>query len=143
MKKIIMIIAIAIAATVAMYADDRPVDYNKVPAAAKTFINANFPGEKVTYSTKEDDLVRPDYHVRLDSGVLMTFDHAGRLEKIQTQNGVPAGVVPVQISDYVKLHYPDAVVVEYEVDKRSYEVRLSNRMELKFNSNWHLVEIDD
>lgn len=143
MKKIIMIIAIAFAASVAMHADDRPVEYKRVPSAARTFITANFPGEKVTYSTKDDDLVRPDYHVRLDSGVLMTFDHSGSLEKIQTQKGVPAGIVPVQITDYVKLHYPDAVVIEYEVDRRSYEVKLSNRMELKFNSNWHLVEIDD
>ena len=56
---------------------------------------------------------------------------------------MPDGVVPVQIADYVKTQYPDSVIKEYEVGKSTYEVKLSNRLELKFNSNFILIEIDD
>ena len=52
-------------------------------------------------------------------------------------------MVPVQIREYVERHYPNAVLVEYEVGRRNYEVTLSNRMELKFNSEFNVVEIDD
>ena len=51
--------------------------------------------------------------------------------------------VVVQIRDYVRRNYPDAAYVSYEIDRNSYEVTLSNRLELKFNSRFALVEIDD
>ena len=43
----------------------------------------------------------------------------------------------------VKATYPDAVITEYEIGRRHYEIKLSNRLELKFNRNFALVEIDD
>ena len=43
----------------------------------------------------------------------------------------------------IRERYPDAEILEYEVGRRSYEVKLSNRMELKFNSSFKIVELDD
>ena len=71
------------------------------------------------------------------------FEHGGALEKIECRTGVPVDLIPVQIKDYVKLHYPDAYFTEYEIGRKSYEVKLSNRLEMKFNRNFILVEIDD
>ena len=47
------------------------------------------------------------------------------------------------IKDYVKMHYPDAFFVEYEIGRKSYEVKLSNRLEIKFNRSFNVIEIDD
>ena len=78
------------------------------------------------------------------NGVMLEFDNGGRLEKIESRNGdIPSGIIPVQIMEIVKGHYPDADVVEYEVGRKTYEVKLSNRMELKFNRHFNVVEIDD
>ena len=87
--------------------------------------------------------MRPDYTVRLSNGVEIQFEHDGSLEKISARAGVPAGVVPVQITDYVKAYYPDALVIEYEVGRREYEVKLSNGLELQFNASFRLKDIDD
>jgi hypothetical protein len=65
------------------------------------------------------------------------------LEKIEARTGIPEGLIPLQIRDYVKIHYPDAIFVEYEIGKRSYDVKLSNRLEVKFNKNFNVIEIDD
>ena len=43
----------------------------------------------------------------------------------------------------VKGYYPDAKILEYEVGRRSYEVKLSNRIELKFNTRFNVIEIDN
>ena len=126
------------------YADDRPVDFKKLPVAAQTFINTNYSGVAVLYSVKDDDLVLPDYTVMLKNGVKLQFSNGGELENIKVQEGaVPAGIVPVQITDYVKTAYPGVIIKEYDVDKNSHEVKLSNRLEIKFNRSFQVVEIED
>lgn len=146
MKKVLYLFgALSLAALLACekYDDDRPVDFNKLPAVAQTFVKGYHADAKVLYVTKDDDIILPDYNVRLDNGVSIQFSNNGALEKIETPAGVPDGVVPVQIADYVKTQYPDVVIKEYEVGKSTYEVKLSNRLELTFNSSFKLIEIDD
>lgn len=143
MKKIFAILALSMAVLTVAKAGDRPVTFNQLPAPAQTFINTNYPDDKISFATVDDDLIRPDYSVVLVSGVRIQFNNDGSLEKIESKAGVPEGLIPVQIRDYVKLHYPDAVLYEYEIGRRSYEVKLSNRLDLKFNRNFYLVEIDD
>ncbi len=142
MKRMITLVAIAIASLSIAKADDRPVTFQQLPASAQTFINTNFPDEKISYSTK-DDIVYPDYKVVFVSGLRLQFNHNGSMEAIEFRGGVPDKFIPAQIKEYVKIHYPDAFFVEYEVGKRSYEVKLSNRLDLTFNRNFILVEIDD
>ena len=143
MKKIFAILALSMAVLTVAKAGDRPVTFNQLPAPAQTFINTNYPDDKISFATVDDDLIRPDYSVVLVSGVRIQFNNDGSLEKIESKAGVPEGLIPVQIRDYVNLHYPDAVFYEYEIGRRSYEVKLSNRLELKFNRNFYLVEVDD
>lgn len=143
MKNVFVILVISLASSVFAYADDRPVTFSQLPVAAQTFINDTYPGEKVSYATVDDDFIRPDYTVVLASGVRVQFENDGRLEKIEAKTGVPDKVVPVQIKAYIRMHYPDALIVEYEVGKRSYDVKLANRLEFKFNRNFNLIEVDD
>ena len=143
MKKIFALITVVLASLQILNADDRPVTFNQLPAPAQAFITANYPDEKISYATKDDDFILPDYYVMLANGVKIQFEHSGALEKIEARTGVPEDLVPFQIRDYVKLHYPDAIFVEYEIGKRSYDVKISNRLEVKFNRNFNVIEIDD
>lgn len=144
MKKILISLALIIASLSVVRADDRPVTFNQLPQAAQNFINTNYPNEKVSFATVDDDLLRPDYSVVLANGVKLQFEHNGTLDKIETRNGeIPAGIIPVQIIETVKSHYPDAEIIEYEIGRKTYEVKLSNRMELKFSSSFAIIEIDD
>ena len=56
---------------------------------------------------------------------------------------VPAGIVPAPINAKVQELYPGAVVVGIDRDKRDTEVKLNNRMELTFDRNYLLMDIDD
>ena len=127
----------------ALSADDRPMAFEKLPVAAKEYIQTNFPGEKTTMVTKDDDLIFADYTVMLSNGVKLEFEHSGALTQISSPNGIPAELVPVSIRNYVQTHYPDAGYLDFEIGKRTYEVKLTNRMELKFNNNFHIIEVDD
>lgn len=144
MKRTLITLALVLGTFAIVKADDRPVTFNQLPQAAQTFINTNYPDEKVAFATVDDDFIRPDYHVALVSGVMLQFEHGGSLEKIETRNGnIPAGIIPFQIIDMVKQYYPEEQITEYEIGKRSYEVKLSNRMEMKFNTKFQIIELDD
>ncbi len=143
MKKTIISLALAII-SISVVKADKPVTFNQLPAAAQTFINVNYPGEKVSFALVDDDFIRPDYSVVLANGTKIQFENNGTLEKIESRKGdIPAGIIPVQIVEMVKAHYPDAQIYEYEIGRRTYEVTLSNRMELKFSSNFNVIEVDD
>ena len=127
MKNLILtMIGVALTASIAV-ADEKPVTYEQLPTPAKTYIESNFNGEKVTLTTKEDDLFLPDYTV---------------LKQVSSKNGISPELIPVTIRDYVSAHYPDAGYLDFEIGRKTYEVKLTNRMELKFNRNFHVIEID-
>ena len=125
-------------------ADDRPIKFEKLPAAAQKFVKTNFADNTVVFVTKDDDLIAPDYEVVLDNGTVLQFSSAGSLEKIEAfRTGVPQNLVPEKINDYVSANYPGTTYREYEQDRGKHEVKLSNGLELTFNSGFTLIEIDD
>lgn len=143
MKKIVLtaIATLAFATLASCY--EKPVTFEQLPAAAQTFIKKNFPTEKMTLATQDDDFIRPDYEVSLSGGTQLEFDYSGALKKVSSRNGIPSAIVPAAIRNYVSTHYPDAGFLEYEVGRRTHEVKLTNRLEFKFNSSYHLIEVDD
>ena len=143
MKKIALTLIALAAFAAALSADDRPISFDRLPSAAKSYIETNFPGENASFVTKDDDLIRPDYTVVMANGIKMEFDHSGALTQISSPDGIPAEQIPVSVRNYVKAHYPDAGYLEFEIGRHTYEVKLTNRMELKFNKNFHIIEIDD
>ncbi len=143
MKRIFYTIVLAFASLSVAMAGDKPVTFEQLPAAAQSFISSYFPTEKISYSTVDDDLFWPEYKVVFVSGMKLQFKNNGTFEKVESRTGVPAELVPVQLREYAKRHYPDMIITGYEVDKKSYEIELSNRLDLKFSKNFNLIEIDD
>lgn len=75
---------------------------------------------------------------------MVKFNNAGNLEEIESRGReIPDGIIPIQIVEMVKGHYPDVMITGYEVGRRTYEVKLSNRIELKLDRNFNVIEIDD
>ena len=143
MKKI-LILAIGILSFAALAScKEKTITFDQLPEVAKTFINTNFPGQNVLLATVDDDLFRPDYEVLLANGVEIKFSNAGALEKISSREGIAAELIPLSIRTYVSSHYPSAVYREFEIGRNNYEVKLSNGLEFKFNSNFNLIEVDD
>ena len=85
-----------------------------------------------------------EYEVVLTNGVKIEFAANGEWKSVERKaDAVPADIVPQQIKDYVKQNYPDARITKIDRDRRDYEVSLSNRLELTFNKEFRLTEIDD
>ncbi|MBQ4357853.1 MAG: PepSY-like domain-containing protein, partial [Paludibacteraceae bacterium] len=67
----------------------------------------------------------------------------GTWKEVKSKNGVPKNIIPLDIQNSVKEQFKTAKIIGIEkVDKNRIEVDLDNGIELTFNKNGDLVEID-
>ena len=121
-------------------ADDRPVPVQSLPAAAKQFVAANFPGATIVYAAKDDG----KYETTLSTGAKVDFTKKGAWDKVDCHTvAVPAAIVPAAIAAYVKASFPNTVITKIDKERYGYEIELSNDIELKFNQAGEMMAIDN
>lgn len=123
--------------------NEKPIQVNQLPAAAQQFIKQHFADRKIVLAKMETELMSKSYEVIFADGDHIDFDGKGNWEEVDCKfSSVPTAVVPVRIMDYVRANYPDETVKKIEKDRREYEVKLSNRVELSFDLKYNLTDID-
>ena len=123
--------------------NDVPITVSELPAAAQTFITTHFKDKNVALAKKETGFFELSYDVIFTDGSKLEFDRSGNWKEVNCKySSVPAAVVPQQIANYVKTNYPGVAVLQIEKDDREYEVKLANRVELTFNLQFQLLDID-
>ena len=144
MKRITTILlSLALFAFVAE-ADNKPIDYEQLPSAAKTFIKADFPSETISYITRDADLLDTAYDVHFANGLKIEFNSKGEWTEIScTSSPIDSKYIPRQIIDTVATRWPGEKFKKIERYRYGYEVEFTNRLELKFDRQFRLTEIDD
>lgn len=125
-------------------ADDQPIPVQKLPAAAKTFVEKTFPGKKILYAEKDNEFGGAKYEVHLNDGTELSFDKKGNWDKVDCKmTAVPAQLIPAAIAQYVKANFPDDVITKIDKERYGYDVELRSDLELKFNKSGELIGMDD
>ena len=133
MKKLVLLLVCMFTMHSMMMADnDKPIQVNQLPAKAQTFINTHFKNHKVALAKEEGGMFYKSYDVVFTNGEKIEFDKSGEWKEVACNQ-----------SDYVKMYYPDAKILQIEIDKNEYEIKLSNRLEIKFDSKMRVIDIDD
>ena len=123
---------------------DRTIQMNELPQKAQEFIKQHFADKDIALAKEEKNLIETSYEVSFVGGNKVEFDKNGEWEEVNCKySEVPAAIVPQAIRDVIAKQYPDAKILEIERNTRKYEVKLNNRLELKFTSDFRLYEIDD
>ncbi len=145
MKKILFVFAaMMMFAGIASADNDRIVPYENLPAKAQEFVKKYFPSEKVSYVKEEADFMELSYEVVFAQGTKVEFTGQGEWKEVDCRySTLNEELVPEQIRAYVKQNFPDTKFVKIEKGYRDYEVKLTNRLELTFDMNFNLVDIDD
>ena len=124
--------------------NDRVITKEKLPAAAQKFVNEHFGSLKISYVKEERDLFERNYEVVFTDGTKVEFRRNGNWKEIDCRYGeVPAVLVPEPIRKYISENYPNEKVLRIDRDRHDYEVKLSNRLELTFDLNFNIIDIDD
>ena len=148
MKRIMRIVMIAICCMmsfniVANAGNDKPINVNELPAKAQTLLSKHFKGQKVMLATIESGVVSRSYDVVLRNGTKLEFDNKGNLTEIDCKQGiVPSQLIPQPIKNYLKENYRGETVRKIELNKKEYEVELTNGIDLTFNKHFQLIDID-
>ena len=148
MKRIFRILMIEICCMVscnmvANAGNDKPISVNALPAKAQTLLNQHFNGQKVMLATIETGVISKSYDVVLQNGTKLEFDKKGNLTEIDCKQGiVPVQLIPQAIKNYLKDNYEGQSVKKIEMNKKEYEVELTNGLDLTFNKHFQLIDID-
>ena len=146
MKKILLtLVAVFTIGIVSANAhNDRIINKSQLPISAQQFIDNHFAGIELTYAKEEFNIFFNSYEVRLADGTKIEFTNRGNWEEVNCRFGeVPSAIIPQPIKDFIDKNHPNVKVILIEKDRNDYEVKLSNRLELKFDKNFNLYDIDD
>lgn len=145
MKKILLLLVCLFSLqTVVRADDDRPIAVTQLPAPAQQFIKKHFAGNQVAFAKMEKDWFSKSYDVTFTNGNKLEFDEKGEWTEVDCKyTSVPTAIVPKAIADYVAQNYKDVRILKIDRDTRDYEVKLSNRLELKFDLQFNLIDIED
>ena len=118
MKKFTILLAslAVMASSVPAFAGkDRIITVGELPAVAQQFVQTHFKAVEVSYAKVDEELFDKDYKVVFVNGSKVEFakNFAGRK------------------------------IVSIDRDKRDWEVKLDNGLDLKFDLQFRLIEIDD
>lgn len=124
---------------------DKPVLPAQLPVPIQTFVQQNFPGQTVTFAQKDLELTGWKYEVFLADGTHIDFDTDDMWDKIECPltNPVPTALIPPLVAATIQANYPDAMITKIDKERNGFEVDLANGLELKFNKQGAIVEMDD
>ena len=147
MKKILLIAALLFAGITASLADnnERPITLDKLPVAAQTFLKTHFADLTLAYAVEDPKLVGSEYEVIYTDRTEVDFRSNGEWSSVERKYAaVPASIVPVQISDYVaKSNFSNQIIKKIERNSYTWEIELSNGIEIEFDKDFRVIDIDD
>lgn len=143
LKIFLMVICLVACMTPAHADADKPIQVKELPAKAQTILSQHFKNQKVALATIETGLLEKNYDVVLNNGTKMEFDKNGNLTEIECkQAAVPAALIPNAINTYLQQTYPEYKVRKFEMKRNEYEVELTNGLEITFNKQFQVIDID-
>ena len=124
--------------------NDRIITVGELPAASQQFIATHFKGVEVSYAKVDEEWFDKEYKVVFVDGSKVEFVKNGDWKEVDCKYGeVPAALVPKPIRDCVSGRFAGHRIICIERDRRGYEVELDNGLDLEFDSDFRLVDIDD
>ncbi len=143
-KVILVLLCVQTISLTACAERDKIVTFAELPAVAQTFVETHFGKQNVSVVMKDTEIFDTSYDVIMKDGSKVEFNKKGEWTSVKCLNkAVPNVIVPQSISEFVSQNYPGVLITGIEKDKREYEIRLSNRLELTFNKQGALIEVDD
>lgn len=147
MKRLTIILAplfVALSVLPASAGNDRIITVEELPAASQQFISTCFKEVEVSYAKVDEEWFDKEYKVVFVDGSKVEFVRSGAWKEIDCKYGeVPAGAVSAPIRDCVAARFPGRRIICIERDRRNCEVKLDNGLELEFDADFRLVDIDD
>lgn len=148
-KRLLLSLAVLVPVALLLFAlllndRKRPLSVAELPTAAQEFLSLHGNANQVAYATVETDWFDKEYKVVFVDGSKVEFNRRGHWKEIEYKYGrVPDAMIPGEIRTRLTELYGHCEVIEIERDRREYEVKLSNHLEVTFDRSFRIIDIDD
>lgn len=143
MKSIKVILLLVVMMTMGFQAKadhDQVIPFNQMPEAAQAFLKQHFTNKVPLVVTVDWD----DYTIRYESGEKVEFDKNGNWKEIDCRSSiVPTELTPEEIKTNIASTFPGAMILKIDRNRRGYEVKLNNGLEVEYSPTFQVIDIDD
>ena len=141
MKQFIIFLVAIMAFSFNAKADhDQVINFNQLPQEAQAMLKQYFADKVPLVITMDWD----DYKIVYDSGEKVEFDKQGNWKEIDCRSSrVPSELIPEQIKTHIKATFPGTTIIKLDRNRRGYEVKLNNGLEVEYNRAFQVIDIDD
>ena len=141
MKKYLFLMVALLTMSFSAKADhDQVITFNQLPEAAQALLKQYFAGKVPLVVTMDWD----DYNIVYDSGEKVEFDKQGNWKEINCKvSCVPSELIPEQIKEHINATFPGAIILKLDRNRRGYEVKLNNGLEVEYDRSFQVIDIDD
>lgn len=140
MKKLLL--ALCVLSLTACADEKKVITFDALPQAAQTLLSNFATPEDVLLVTQEGNGRWADYEVRMKDHSDWDFDAQGALESVEIRTGVPDALIPEVLLNQVRTFYPNAEIIEYNIDRHDQEIKLNNGIELTFSLSGKLLKTE-
>ena len=124
---------------------ERAATLDELPQTARDFLAAHFSGKTVAYIVAEQKRAGVEFEVTYTDRTSVDFRPNGDWESVSCKYApVPDAIVPQQIKDYLaKSQFAGQSVRTIDHGLYGWEITLDRGLEVKFDNNFNVLDIDD
>lgn len=115
----------------------RTVVFDSLPGAAQSFIHDFYAQDRIKRVRMDPTAKLFTYRVQFTNGDEIFFSRGGEWTEMECPKGVPAQLVPQEVSNYVKSKYPGRTITSIGLENNGISVCLSDHTELTVPSETH------
>lgn len=145
MKTVKILIVFFLFTGMMVNAQESVITKNELPQTSQKFISDNFSKSTIDYVKMDKEILSTDYKVKFTDGSEIEFDSKGEWTEVDgNKTTIPTGFIQKNILTYVKEKFSNTEIVKIEKGRLGkQEVKLSNGLELEFNSEGKFKRIND
>ena len=139
-KAILLLVAMMVISFNAKADHDQVITFDQMPEAAQVLLKQHFANKVPLVVTVDWD----DYTIRYESGEKVEFDKQGNWKEIDCRSSlVPVELIPEEIKANINATFPNAIILKLDRNRRGYEVKLNNGLEVEYSPSFQIIDIDD
>ena len=141
MKKLLFVLLAVLTLGFSAKADhDQVINFNQLPQQAQTLLKQHFANKVPLIVTMDWD----DYTIVYETGEKVEFDKQGKWKEIDCRtSSVPSALIPEQIKSHIRATFPGTTIIDLDRNRRGYEVKLNNGLEVEYSPSFQVIDIDD
>ena len=139
-KAILLLVAVLATSFNARADHDQVISFKEMPEAAQALLKQYFANKVPLVATVDWD----DYTIVYDSGEKVEFDKQGNWKEINCRTScVPTELIPEAIKSHIQTTFPGSAIIKLDRNRRGYEVKLNNGLEVEYDPTFQIIDIDD